>query len=139
MRTEKIHKLMNVADAISKLSTCGRQVGCVLVDGLGHIKATGYNGPPQGMGSCACTNRVSGEDLDICPAVHAEMNALMQCADTMQLYMAIVTTKPCLHCIKMLMNTSITHIYYRDTYPHEGVQKLWQSLPGRVMLQIPCK
>ena len=133
----KTEKLIKVAQAVADLSECRRQVGCVLTDAWGHIKATGYNGTPKGMGSCACKSRRSGMDLDGCPAVHAEMNALMQCSDIQELTTAYVTTKPCIHCIKMLLNTSIQTIYYVEEYPHQGVQELWESV-GRLMVKIPC-
>lgn len=136
MRKEKQQKWMDVASAISRLSTChSRKVGCVLMDAEGYILATGYNGPPRNMGECSCCNRVSGKDLDLCPAVHAEMNALLQCVDVNKVAYCVVTTKPCRHCIKLLMNTGCHTIYYAEDYPHGEVQRLWEN-SGRFMAQI---
>ena len=127
-------RLMAVAHAISQLSSChSRKVGCILVDAWGHIISTGYNGPPRRMGVCSCCNRVSGENLDTCPAVNAEMNALLQCHDIQIIQACIVTTKPCRHCIKMLLNTSCRLIIYRDEYPHQGVKELWESTGRQII------
>jgi dCMP deaminase len=136
MRKEKLIKWMDVAIAVSKLSSChSRKVGCILLDLDGFILATGYNGPPRNMGECPCCNRVSGEGLDLCPAVHAEMNALIRCHDVGEILYCIVTTKPCRHCIKMLMNTGCHYIYYLEDYPHGEVQELWEKA-GKSMAQI---
>jgi dCMP deaminase len=136
MREEKVQKFMRIAEAISRLSSChSRKVGCILVDTKGYILSTGYNGPPHNMGECSCCNRVSGENLDLCPAVHAEMNALMQCYDIQEIDYCFVTTKPCRHCIKMLLNTSCKKIFYVEDYPHSGVKELWESA-GRYMVQV---
>ena len=136
MREEKLKRFMDIAGAISRLSSChSRKVGCILVDTKGYILSTGYNGPPHDMGECSCCNRVSGENLDLCPAVHAEQNAVMQCANVKELYYCITTTKPCRHCIKMLLNTSVQKIVYLQDYPHEGITELWQSA-GRSIQQM---
>lgn len=128
MKDEKLLQLLRVATEIAALSSChSRKVGCILVDSYGYIRATGYNGPPRNMGDCPCLTRVSGEQLDLCPAVHAEQNAILQCHDVMQLRYCITTTKPCRHCIKMLLNTSVQEIIYLEEYPHEGVTELWES------------
>ena len=128
MKKDKLIQFMRVATEIAALSSChSRKVGCILMDAGGHIKATGYNGPPSNMGDCSCLNRVSGEDLDVCPAVHAEMNALMQCADVSKVRYCITTTKPCRHCIKMLLNSGVQEIIYLHDYPHEGVNEIWEK------------
>lgn len=136
MKEKKLIQFMRVAQELAALSSCrSRQVGCLLLDAKGHIKATGYNGPPSGMGDCPCLNRVSGEDLDLCPAVHAEQNAVMQCVDVSNIHYCITTTKPCRHCIKMLLNTGVQHIIYLSEYPHKGVTELWESA-GRSIRQM---
>jgi dCMP deaminase len=128
MKINKLNGFMEVARHLAMLSNCySRNVGCILLDAKGHIKATGYNGPPSNMGDCPCCHRISGEDLDLCPAVHAEQNAIMQCHDVSDIKYCLVTTKPCRHCIKMLLNTSVEEIYYLEDYPHNGVTELWES------------
>ena len=68
-------------------STClRRQVGAVLVRDK-RILATGYNGAPRGMAHCldiGCLREQlgipSGERHELCRAIHAEQNAVIQAA-----------------------------------------------------------
>ena len=76
---------LGIADLVSKRSTClRRRVGAVLVKDR-HILATGYNGAPSGLPHCldiGCLlqqlNVPSGERHELCRALHAEQNALIQ-------------------------------------------------------------
>jgi dCMP deaminase len=56
--------------------------------------------------ACAGATAVSGDDLHRCEAIHAEQNALLQCRDPQAILTAYVTTTPCIHCAKLLLNTS---------------------------------
>lgn len=140
MRIERISKhveLMAIAQVISERSTCRRRaVGCVLVDQHYNIIATGRNGNPRGQAHCIDTpcegaHFTSGTRLDDCNAVHAEMNALMQCADVEKIHMAICTTSPCSICTGMLLNTSCTEILYLEDYPHINAKEKWERA-GRI-------
>lgn len=161
MRPSKAQWAMDVALVTAKRSTClRRQVGCVLLNDLGHILATGYNGVASGMEHCneplkdgllsryeksvgrlypfACEGSTSesGTNLDKCNAVHAEQNALLQCPDVMKIKTALVTTSPCITCVKLLMNTSCTYIVYNEEYPHKEAKHLWLSNPDRQWILI---
>jgi len=118
---------MELAEVVSKRSTClRRSVGAILVrDKL--ILATGYNGAPTGLKHCSeigCLReeqRVpSGERHEICRALHAEQNVLVQAArhgistKDATLY---CTTEPCVLCAKMLINAGIRRIVYKEEYP----------------------
>lgn len=120
---------MNLAKMVSTRSTClRRQVGAILVKD-GHIIASGYNGVPSGLLHCSdrgCLREErgipSGDRLDICNGVHAEINAIIQaaihgasCADT-TLY---VTIQPCLSCAKAIINANIKRLVYEGDYPDE--------------------
>lgn len=124
---------MAMAFTLSGLSTCvRRKVGCILVDTRDRIIATGYNGVPSGMRHCTdkpCPGAggKSGEDLDLCISIHAEQNALIMCERPFELRKCYVTTSPCVHCMKMLLNTSCQEIYYRDKYSHTEAEDLWLS------------
>src|SRR5574343_342798 len=60
--------------------------------------------------------------------------ALMQCPDVKRIVTCYVTTMPCVHCIKMLMNTSCQTIWYLEEYPHADLSiRLWEKA-GRTML-----
>lgn len=124
-RISKDAYFMGVAHIVSLRSTCvRRRVGCVLVDRFNHIMATGHNGVPRNVAHCIddpCrgANLPSGEGLDKCIAVHAEANALLQCRDIMQIEKAYCTSKPCIHCMKMFMNTAVQQVVYDEDYPGE--------------------
>lgn len=137
-----------MAQLAATRSTCVRRaVGCVLVDSRKHVLSTGYNGVAAGLPHCnkedmfsdvgfpnACSGAFapSGQDLHKCEAIHAEQNALLQCRDVYQIDTAYVTTSPCIHCMKLLMNTSCQHIVAGEIYDQEAVN-LWLRTPGRTL------
>lgn len=130
---------LDIAEVVATRSTCLRRaVGCVLVDIHGNIVATGYNGVPRGQAHCnegfPCpgATKSSGLGLAECYAIHAEQNALMQCPNVNQLTTAYVTSSPCVHCVKMLLNTSAKVIVYGERYTHEESFLLWEAA-GRVI------
>ena len=97
------------AELISKRSTCDRAfVGAVLVKDK-RIIATGYNGGVSETDNC---NEVGHymEDGHCIRTVHAEMNALIQCAKegistkNTEIY---VTHFPCINCTKALLQAGI--------------------------------
>jgi len=130
-RISKDEYFSELARLVSRRSTCKRRsVGCVLVNHLGHILATGYNGVPRGHSHCidspcAGANLPSGTGLDTCEAIHAEQNALLQCKDVMEIHTAYVTAMPCMTCTKLLLNTGCQRIVYVEPYPHEAARQLW--------------
>ena len=130
-RLSKDEYFSDMARLVSRRSTCKRRsVGCVLVNHLGHILATGYNGVPRGHSHCIDTpcagaNLPSGTGLDTCEAIHAEQNALLQCKDVMLIHTAYVTAMPCMTCTKLLLNTGCQRIVYVEPYPHEAARQLW--------------
>ena len=121
---------MEMAELTAKRSTClRRNVGAVIVKDK-HAIATGYNGAPQGVKHCeeigGCLrqqlNVPSGQRHEICRALHAEQNAIIQAArmghsiDGGTIY---VTHKPCAICAKMIINSGIQRIVVREDYPDE--------------------
>lgn len=117
-------------------------MGAVLVDQQNRVLSIGHNGPAKGMPHCTerpCDGAScpSGTGLDLCQAIHAEQNALMFCSDIMKIDKCFVTTSPCIHCVKMLMNTSCKTIIFAETYPHaEQARLLWEQDPSRKWFQI---
>ena len=119
---------MQMAELTSKRSTClRRQVGAVIVKDK-HIIATGYNGAPRGVPHCAqkvgCLREQlkvpSGERHELCRALHAEQNAIIQAATLGQSIEGgsiFVTHQPCSICSKMIINAGITRIVVRAGYP----------------------
>ena len=126
---------MSIAELTAKRSTClRRNVGAVIVQDR-HIIATGYNGAPRGMDHCAqrggCFREElgipSGERHELCRALHAEQNAIIQAAsfgpgvDGATIY---ITHSPCVICAKIIINSGIKRIVYNDSYPDEFAVKL---------------
>ena len=134
MRPTKHATFIEIAIALSKQGTCSRRkVGAVLINSMNHIIGTGYNGSPRGMQHCIDNKEVcsgsealSGERLELCNAIHAEQNALLQCYDVNQIEACYTTSSPCMHCIKMLMNTSCKTIFYLERYSVEPL-KYWEE------------
>lgn len=122
---------MEIAQVVAKRSTClSRHVGCLLVRER-RILTTGYNGPPQGLSHCedlggclrAQMGIPRGQRQEVCRALHAEQNAVIQAAvHGVPLQGEVTcynTTLPCVTCSKILINANVRRIVYRDAYPDE--------------------
>jgi dCMP deaminase len=119
---------MEMALLTAKRSTCMRRnVGAVIVQDK-HIIATGYNGAPKGIPHCeeigGCLrekmNIPSGERHELCRALHAEQNAIIQAATLAQSIEGAsiyITNQPCVICAKMIINAGIKRIIVREGYP----------------------
>lgn len=109
------------AALLASRSTCKRlSVGAVLVRDK-RIIAGGYNGSVSGDDHCideGCYLR----DGHCVRTIHAEMNAILQCArfgmstDGASLY---VTDFPCLQCTKSLLQAGIKEINYIRNYHND--------------------
>jgi len=120
---------MEIAQVVAKRSTCLRQkVGAIIVKDK-RILTTGYNGAPSSLPHCldvGCLreqlNIPSGERHELCRAVHAEQNAIIQAAlhgasiANATLY---TTHQPCIMCAKMLINAKIRKVVYGKKYNDE--------------------
>jgi dCMP deaminase len=118
---------MEIAQIVSKRSTCKRRnVGALIVKEK-RILSTGYNGAPTGLKHClevGCLreklNIASGERHELCKGLHAEQNAIIQAAhhgvsiSNADIYS---THLPCSICIKMIINAGITRVFYFNGYP----------------------
>ena len=120
---------LEMAHLVSKRATClRRKVGAVLVKEK-RILATGYNGAPSGLSHCldiGCLrdklNVPSGERHELCRALHAEQNALIQASlhgISVKAGTLYATNQPCVICAKMLINAGIKEIVIADGYPDE--------------------
>jgi dCMP deaminase len=118
---------LEMAQLISKRSTClRRRVGAVAVRDK-RILATGYNGAPSGLKHCidiGCLREKlkipSGERHELCRALHAEQNALIQAGlygISLKGSTLYATNQPCVICAKMLINAGIKEIVIASGYP----------------------
>lgn len=118
---------MQIATIVAKRSTCLRNhVGAVIVKDK-RILSTGYNGAPRNLEHCldiGCirqqNNIASGTRHELCRAVHAEQNAIIQAAlhgvsiENATIY---CTHQPCVLCAKMLINAMIEKVVFEVVYP----------------------
>lgn len=124
---------LEIAHVIAKRGTCARrQVGAVLVNRSYQALATGYNGPARTLPHCTDTpcpgaSHPSGQGLEACEAIHAEANALLQCPDVEQIHTCYTTASPCVHCVKLLLNTGCQRIVFAQDYPHSHSRALWEA------------
>jgi dCMP deaminase len=117
---------MKVANTVAERSTClHKQVGCILVTKEGIILSTGYNGPPKNVPHCTtCIVQETG-NKGLCPAVHAEQNAMLY-ADPAKIYACYCTLEPCIHCTKLLMNTTCKLVVFQQkTGDQNSGRALW--------------
>ena len=125
-------RFMDMAEMVASWSSCfkeNRHVGAVCVKDK-RILTTGYNGAPQGIMSCAergeclrlVKNIASGTMQEVCYAVHAEQNAIVQAARlgiSVEGATMYVTHQPCSMCTRIIINSGIKRIVYGLEYPDE--------------------
>ncbi len=144
------HRFMEMAHIISGWTSCyapGRAIGAVIVRDK-RIMTTGYNGAPQGMKTCKergyCLRRrlniPSGTRAEVCYAIHAEQNAIIQaaklgvCIEGATLY---CTHQPCSVCAKMIVNAGIRRVVYEQGYPDEFTHEIFGETGVQVVKMEP--
>lgn len=129
MRPNWDEYFMEIAELVKTRSTClRRQVGAVIVKD-NRILTTGYNGVPPKVEHCenaGCLREKlgvpSGQRHELCRALHAEQNAVIQAAkngipiDGSAIY---ITAQPCIICAKILIASGIQRIIFKGDYPDE--------------------
>lgn len=137
-----IKNLLAICEAVTVESTCIKHpLGCVLVLADGQMLA-GTNGPPEPLTACdPCPrwNRRSGEDLYLCPAVHAERAPLLIAAkygmETKDSVLFSDMGIPCKDCLVELIAAGVSEIVTtRDTYYDELSREMlaeWLSKGGK--------
>lgn len=122
---------IEIAKVVSSRSTClRRRYGAVIVkDNV--IVSTGYNGAPRGSVNCMDIDRCkrkelnvpAGERYELCEAVHAEQNAIINAPPERMKDATIYVSgfeedgsfaegKPCLLCRRMIQNAQIKHVVF---------------------------
>ncbi|MDD4291696.1 MAG: cytidine/deoxycytidylate deaminase family protein [Clostridia bacterium] len=140
-------RFMEMTKLVADWSSCykeNRKVGAIIVKNK-RILTTGYNGAPAGIKSCMergeCLrnklNIESGKMLELCYAVHAEQNAIIQAArlgislEGAELY---CTHQPCVICAKMIINSGIVRVVYDQGYPDDFALELFAESGVRLEL-----
>ena len=137
---------MKLAWLVAERSTCVRHhVGAVIVRDK-RILTTGYNGAASGIKDClelGCLrnelNIPSGTRHEICRAIHAEQNAIIQ-AGTHGINInggtLYCTHSPCILCAKMIANAKIKRVVMSIEYPDETFKNLFKEA-GIEYLSMP--
>ncbi len=135
---------MEMAALTARRSTClRRNVGAVIVKEK-HIVATGYNGAPRGIKHCdecgGCMREKlgvpSGERHELCRALHAEQNAIIQAATlgvSIEGATIYVTHQPCVICAKMIINAGIKRIVVKEGYPDKLAVEMLEEAGLRIV------
>ncbi len=137
---------MSIARQVATRSTClRRRVGCVIVLEK-RIVTTGYNGAPAGLPHCeevGCIREVrgvaSGERHELCRGLHAEQNAIIQAAlhgTAVEGGLVFCTHKPCVLCMKMLINAGIRQVYYMQGYEDPMADEMAREA-GMAVKELP--
>lgn len=107
---------------VASRSTCVRRsVGALVVDADHKLLSTGYNGVPAGFPHCIdlpCGGTTDAPgDTSRCLSIHAEVNALLQCAFNLpRAHKLYVTCAPCFQCAKLITNTHIRYVVALEPY-----------------------
>ena len=126
---------IEIAKVVAKRASCfRRQVGAVIVKD-NSIISTGYNGAPKGVLDCFECNECmrdknnieSGKNYEVCMSLHAENNAITQCASngvSCKGGTIYITHSPCSMCLKQIINAGIKRIVSIEKYPDELTDRL---------------
>lgn len=129
-----------MSQLVATRSTCPRRaVGAVLVREH-RVIATGYNGAPAGQPHCTEVGCLL-EHGHCVRTIHAELNALLQCAkygiatSGVDLY---CTDLPCRNCARALVQSDIRSIYFVRPYDSpETVQLVKEYRIRLIQLSMP--
>src|SRR4030081_1796906 len=104
---------MRMAEELAKRSTCARlQVGSVITTpDLTQVLGIGYNGNAKGL-----PNRCDSTQPGNCGCIHSEQNALIKAGAGVPGTGMFVSASPCVMCAKMIINTNVVRVYYRQAY-----------------------
>ena len=137
MKPKFIDYFMKFAELTSTLSHAKRlQVGAVIVKGDSQIIATGYNGMPTGWNNTCEEEHVeyvsSGYGMPMREetylktkpeVLHAESNAIAKVAqstESSQGATLFCTHAPCMDCAKLIFQSGIKTIYYKNQYREDA-------------------
>ena len=115
---------MDVAERFAQLSHAQRaKVGAIIVKD-DRIISIGYNGMPSGWDN-VCEHDIHHHELGTTTSVtkaevlHAETNAIAKLAQSSESgkdAILFCTHLPCMECAKLIYQSDITEVYYREEY-----------------------
>ena len=135
-RRDKVNYYLDLAETVSKRSTClRRRYGAVIVKN-DEVISTGYVGAPRGRKNCTdigtCIRKQlsipRGERYELCRSVHAESNAIISASRGKMIgsdmYLAgvdadtgeyIANSNSCSMCKRQIINAGISRVFIRDS------------------------
>jgi dCMP deaminase len=121
---------LNICQTWSQLSSAKRKkVGCIIVK-EGAIISDGYNGTPKGFDN-VCEFEYNGNLKTKNEVLHAESNAITKLAKSTQSSLEAtmyITISPCIECAKLIIQSGISRVVYKDFYRNEeGINLLKQA------------
>jgi len=142
MKHKHIEAYMKTAEVFAECSTATRlHVGAIIVKDE-RIISIGYNGTPSGWDN-NCEDIKINNDGDYVTVtkhevLHAETNAIAKLAKfdgSGSGSVLFVTHAPCLDCAKLVFQSGISSVYYRNSYRNnDGVDFLAKA--GLIIWQI---
>ena len=128
---------LKIASVVAERSTCLRHhMGAVAVKDK-HILTTGYNGAPAGVKDCLelgclrdAQNIPSGTRTEICRAIHAEQNVIIQAAlhgISLEGCTIYCTHTPCVLCAKMMINARVKRVVIFTKYADDSFKELFRE------------
>ena len=124
---------LDIAKAVGRRATCLRRRYAAIIVKDHIIVSTGYNGAPRGEANCIDTGLCErerlhvpkGHNYELCVAVHAEQNAIINgdpaAMEGATIYIvgfnadgSLASGKPCLLCRRMLRNAKLAQVVYYD-------------------------
>jgi dCMP deaminase len=108
---------MDIAEIVSSRATCNRlHVGCVIVKNK-RIVSTGYNGSPSGESHCDEIGDLYNDQNRCVRTIHSEQNAILFAnRHDLQGATAYVTHQPCENCAKLLVQSGIKRVVFKNKY-----------------------
>ena len=127
MKDKFISAYMDVAERFAELSSARRlHVGAIVVKD-DRIISIGYNGMPSGWdNNCEDTIQHSDDTVTLKSkpeVLHAETNAIAKLAKSNESGMGatmFITHAPCLDCAKLIYQSGISSVLYRNSYRDTG-------------------
>ena len=127
MKTKYLEAYMKTAETFAELSSARRlHVGAIVVKD-DRIISIGYNGMPSGWDN-DCEFEYTNPQSKITELVsrkevlHAETNAIAKLAKSTESgdgAILFVTHAPCLDCAKLVYQSGINSVYYRNSYRND--------------------
>lgn len=112
--------LLNMAGSLAQMSLATRSKVGALVYKDDRIVSMGWNGMPSGFPNEEIEYMEDGKLVTNPLVLHAEANAILKCSKTPgsstengTLY---VTLSPCRECCKLIIQSGIKRVVYRDEY-----------------------